>query len=342
MHSNFFKNRKKTYLIAEIGVNHNGSIEIAKKLIKIAKKIGMDAVKFQSFKADKLSSKKTKLTNYQKKNLNKNLSHYNMLKKLELSEKDQKKLFLFCKQNKIEFISTPFDVESAKFLNSLGVKYFKTASPDLHDVYLHKYLSKINKKIIISTGMSNEDEIKKCLRFYKNKKKFALLHCISEYPCAHKNVNMKALNILKKYSNTVGFSDHTLDNLSSITAVCLGSKIIEKHFTLNKNMEGPDHIFSLDPKEMKAFKDTIRDTETILGKEIKKCQYAEKLNKKITIKKIIAKKDIKKGSRVNENHFSLIRLNKGLSGFHLKNIVNKYSKKKIKAGSLITESYFKK
>ena len=340
MHSNFFKNRKKTYLIAEIGVNHNGSVKIAKKLIKIAKKIGMDAVKFQSFKAEKLSSKKTELTEYQKKNLTQKVSHFGMLKKLELSEKDQKELFIFCKKIRIEFISTPFDVQSAKFLNHLGVKYFKTASPDLQDVYLHKYLSKLDKKIIISTGMSNEEEIKKCLSFYKKKSKVALLHCVSAYPCNYKSVNMKALNILKKYSNTIGFSDHTLGNLSSIIAVSLGSKIIEKHFTLNKNMEGPDHKFSLDPKEMKIFKETIRNTEIILGSEIKKCQVAEKLNKKITIKNIIAKKNIKKGTCVKEDDFTLTRLGKGLTGFYLKKIVNKYSKKEIKAGSVIKESYF--
>ncbi len=341
MHSNFFNNRKTTYLIAEIGVNHNGSIKIAKKLIKTAKKIGMDAVKFQSFKAEKLSLKRTQLTAYQKKNLSKKTSHFDMLKKLELSEKDQKELFLFCKKNRIEFISTPFDVESAKFLNKLGVKYFKTASPDLHDTYLHKYLSKLDKKIIISTGMSNENEVKKCLSYYKNKKKIALLHCVSAYPCDYKSINMKALSILKKYSNTVGFSDHSLDNISSIIAVSLGSQIIEKHFTLNKNMNGPDHIFSLNPKEMKKFKEAIRSTEIILGNKIKKCQPSEKLNKKITIKKIISKTNINKGTRVNENHFTLKRTDRCLTGFQLNNIIKKYSKKKIKEGSVIKLSYFK-
>jgi N,N'-diacetyllegionaminate synthase len=340
MHSNFFNNGKKTYLIAEIGVNHNGSVQIAKKLIKIAKKIGMDAVKFQSFKAEKLSSTTTKLTEYQKKNLIKQVSHFDMLKKLELSENDQKQLFLFCKKIKIEFISTPFDVHSAKFLNKLGIKYFKTASPDLHDVYLHEYLSKLNKKIIISTGMSNEKEIKNCLSFYKKKNKIALLHCVSSYPCNYKSVNMKALNILKKYSNTIGFSDHTLDSLSAITAVSLGSKIIEKHFTLNKNMEGPDHRFSLDPNEMKIFKETIRNTEIILGEEIKKCQSDEKKNKKITIKSIVAKKNIKRGSRVTKDDFTLTRMGKGLTGFYLKKIINKYSKNQIKSGSLIKKSFF--
>ena len=341
MHSNFFKKRKKTYLIAEIGVNHNGSIKIAKKLIRIAKKIGMDAVKFQSFDAKKLSSKKTKLTDYQKRNLSKKVSHYEMLKKLELSENDQKKLFIFCKKIKIEFISTPFDVKSAKFLNRLGVKYFKTASPDLHDVYLHGYLSKLDKNIIISTGMSNEEEIRNCLSFYKKKNKIALLHCVSSYPCNYKSVNMKALNVIKKYSNTVGFSDHTLDNLSSIIAVSMGAKIIEKHFTLNKNMEGPDHKFSLNPKEMKIFKETIRNVELILGDEIKKCQIEERLNKKITIKNIIAKKNIKIGTLVKADDFTLTRIGKGLTGFSLKNIINRYSKKEIKIGSIIKESYFR-
>ena len=171
MYSNFFRKKTKTFIIAEIGVNHNGSIDIAKKLIKIAKKIGADAIKLQSFKVDSLTLKKTNLTNYQKKNLKKKQTHYEMLKKLELTEKVQKKLFLFSKKIGVEFISTPFDVESAKFLNKLGVNFFKTASPDIQDIYLHRYLAKTNKKIIISTGMTNEKEINECLRNYKNKKK---------------------------------------------------------------------------------------------------------------------------------------------------------------------------
>ena len=341
MQSSFFKNKQNCFLIAEIGVNHNGSLKIAKKLIRLAKKIGMDAVKFQSFKASKLSSKETRLTNYQKKNLTKKLTHYQMLKNLELTEKDQKNLFNYCKKMKIEFISTPFDLDSAKFLNSLGVKYFKTASPDLHDFFLHKYLSKLNKKIIISTGMSNQKEIEQCLKLYKKKSNIALLHCVSSYPANHKSINMRALNILRKYTSNIGFSDHTLDNLASVVAISFGSKIIEKHFTLDKKMEGPDHKFSLDPNELKLFKEKIRETEVIMGKEEKKCQIDEKLNKQITVKNIFAKRKIYKGKKINESDLYLKRSGNGLMGSEIHKIINKVSKKNILANNKIKKIYLR-
>ena len=341
MYSKFFNRKKNTFIIAEIGVNHNGSVAICKKLIKFAKKFGADAVKIQSFKASKLSTKKTALTNYQKKNLKVKQSHYEMLKKLELSEQNQKELFLFSKKIGIEFISTPFDVNSAKFLNKLGVKLFKVASPDLQDVYLHKYLNQINKRVIISTGMSNEKEIDECLKYYKNKKKIALLHCVSSYPASYKSINMRSLNILKNKVDVIGFSDHTLDNLSSLIAVSMGAKIIEKHFTLDKKMKGPDHRISLNPKEMERFINQIRKTEIILGEEIKVCQLEEKANKKIVTKNIITKKNIKSGTKVKITDLELLRAGNGLTGFELKNIVNKISNRDIKSGTIIKKNYFR-
>ena len=339
----FFPSNKlnRTFIIAEIGVNHNGSLATAIKLVKIAKKIGADAIKLQSFKTDKLTLKTTKLTNYQKKNLKKKLSHYEMLKQLELSEKNQKKIINLCRRIKIEFISTPFDIDSALFLHKQIIKYFKTSSPDLSDIFLHKFLSKLNKKIIISTGMSNEKEIKKCLNNYKNKKNIALLHCVSNYPSSYNAMNINCLETLKKYSKIYGLSDHTLDFLASITAVAKGAKIIEKHFTLDKKMEGPDHKFSLNPKEMKEFIFQIRNVEKILGKNKKFCQPEERPIKKITVKSLVSLKDIPKGKKLIKDDFILLRAGYGISGFDLDRVINKVSKTEIKKGKVLNFKHIK-
>ena len=322
-------NLKKVYIIAEAGVNHNGNFNLAKKLIFEAKKSGADAIKFQSFNTDKLAIKKTPLAKYQKKKLSRISTHYQMLKKLELKEIEFKKLNKISKKLKIDFISTPFDVNSARFLNSLNVKYFKTASPDLSDYYLHKYLSSINKKVIISTGMSNISEIKKCIKFYK-KKNIILMHCVSSYPAPDKNLNLKCLSLLKKYSSQIGYSDHSLNNTAAIVAISLGAMVIEKHFTLNNKMKGPDHFFSLNPKKFKEFVNQIRVAEKMLGVKKKECQIIEKDVKKISVKTVVASKNFKKGEKINHNNICLKRPNLGISGFDIEKIIGKKLKKNIK------------
>ena len=250
-----------------------------------------------------------------------------MLKKLELSKKDFFKLKVYSRQKKIDFLSTPFDVESAKFLNSLKVKFFKTASPDLSDYYLHKYLSSLNKKIIISTGMSTISDIKKCLKFHK-KKNVILMHCVSSYPAPDKSLNLNSLHLIKKLGFQIGFSDHSIGDLASTIAVSLGAKVIEKHFTLNNNMSGPDHFFSLNPKNFKKFVFKLRNAEKILGKAQKKCQPEEKKIKKISIKSIVAKKNLFKGDKITFDNISLKRPNIGISGFDIKKIIGKKLKRK--------------
>ncbi len=318
--------KKRTYIIAEIGVNHNGSLALAKKMIIEAKKCGADAVKFQSFKAQKLASKITPKVKYQINNTKKSESHLEMLKKLELSDKQIKTLFNFTKRKKLDFISTPYDVESAKFLNQIGVKIFKTASADLSDIFLHKYLSQLNKTIIISTGMSNLQDIEKCLKYYstKSRKKIYLLHCVSNYPCKKESLNLNCLDLIeKKFKLKVGFSDHTTDYFASIVAVSKNAKIIEKHFTLNTNMIGPDHKSSMMPKAFKDYINKIRNTEVILGEKLKKCQMEEYEMKKVSVKGFIVKNNLNKGQKIKISNLDLQRPNFGLTGFDLNKILGR-------------------
>ena len=290
------KNPKQTFVIAEIGVNHNNNISLAKKLIEKAKFAGADAVKFQTFKAKNLVLPGTRKVKYQLKSPNDKEDHYQMIKNLELSYEDHKILFKFCKKKKILFLSTPYDVESAKFLNNLGVKMFKTASADLIDYNLHNYLAKLRKPVIISTGMSSLDDIKKTLHIYKKSgnSKITLLHCVSNYPCSLKSINLNVLYTLKKFGYRVGYSDHSNEILIPSLAVSAGSKIIEKHFTLNKNLKGPDHKASLNVMEFRKMVKQIRKTEIVMGKNVKKIQPEELEMSKISKKSLYFNKDKKK------------------------------------------------
>ncbi len=334
---------KKTFIIAEIGVNHNGKLKKAKKLIDVAKRAGADAVKFQTFTADKLADKNTKKVNYQKINTDKKENHYQMLKKLELSRDDTKKLFNYAKKIKIIFLSTPYDPDSAIFLDKIGVKIFKTASADLSDYILHKTLSKFNKQVIISTGMSNIIDIKKCLNNYKSKKKISLLHCVSNYPCSAGSINLNVLDALKKeFKMPIGYSDHSLENIASISAVAKGYKILERHLTLNKFQKGPDHKSSLDPKEFKEFIREIRLVEKVLGNSIKKCQPEEKEMKKISSKSLYFNKDMSIGDKINEHDLLAKRPSGGISPSEIKKVINKRLWSNVKKGNQLSIKNFKK
>ena len=322
---------KKTFIIAEIGVNHNNNIKIAKKLIIEAKKAGCDAVKFQTFKASKLVRPKTKKVPYQKINEKDKEDHYDLIKKLELSRKNHLILKKFCEKKKIEFISTPYDVESAKFLNQIDINTFKTASADLYDFELHDYLSKTKKNVIISTGMSTIQDIKKTLSIYKknSSNKYSLLHCTSNYPCSYKSVNLNALKELKKYSSVVGYSDHTIGSLTSCIAVGLGAQIIEKHFTLNKKMKGPDHKASADPKELRELVKNIRITEIILGSNEKKIQKEEKEMLKISKKGLYYSENLKSGVKITRKNILNIRPENKYTSFDLNQVLGKKLKKNV-------------
>ena len=336
-----FSKINKTYIIAEIGVNHNNNMNLAKKMITSCKNLGANAVKFQTFKADTLALKNTNKVPYQKNN-NKNENHYQMLKKLELSEKNHKLLFKFCKKKKIDFISTPYDLESANFLNKLGVKIFKVASADITDLDLHKFLSKTNKPVIVSTGMSTFKEIDKIVKIYKSTKNLALLHCVSNYPCKFSSINLNCLMLFKKkYKNiTIGYSDHSKNSLAASLSIALKAKIIEKHVTYNKKAKGPDHKASADFNDFKNLILDIRDTEKILGKSEKKIQKEEMKMLKISRKSFFYKSNFKRGYKINLNDLLLIRPNKGILPYQLNEVLNKRLKVEVRSLAPVKLNHF--
>ncbi len=330
MSKKFFLNLKKSYIIAEIGVNHNNNLNLAKKLIIQAKKIGADAVKFQTFTAKKLVKPGTRKVKYQKNSEKDNETHYDLIKKLELSEKHHKLLKNFTENLKIDFISTPYDVTAARFLNKLGLKIYKTASADLHDFELHEYLAKSKKRVIISTGMSTLEEVKKTVKIYKKYKNsnIALLHCTSNYPCSVKSINLLSMLQLKKIAPIIGYSDHSKGNLATTNAIALGAKIIEKHFTLDKSLKGPDHKASADVKEFEELVRKIRETEALLGSKVKRIQPEELEMRKISKKGLYFGGNFEKGDKIKKTDILNIRPANKFTSFDIKNFDGLKLKKK--------------
>lgn len=304
------------FIIAEIGVNHNGDLNLAKKMILEAKKAGVDAVKFQSFKANKLVSKGAKKADYQLKNTNNEESQYNMIKRLELTKEDHIYLKSLCDSEGIMFLSSPFDVESAKLLLSLSVDTVKIPSGEITNLPYLEEIGSLYKNIIISTGMSNLDEIKEAINILNKfgDKNITVLHCNTEYPTPMEDVNLLAIKTLEKELNLpIGYSDHTDGIEVSISAVALGATVIEKHFTLDKNLEGPDHKASLEPKELKKMVDSIRNIEKALGNGIKLPSNSEKKNIAIARKSIVAKCNICKGEVFTKENLDIKRPGDGIS-----------------------------
>ena len=341
---NFFENLKSVYIIAEAGVNHNGNINIAKDLIDKAKDVGADAVKFQSYKANKLANVNTPKVNYQKFNaIKSDETHLEMLQKYELSEVDHINLKNYCDKKNIDFLSTPYDVESAKLLTRLNVKMFKVASADLVDFQLHKYLSSTYKPVIISTGMSSLEEIEKTLKIYDlQKSSIILLHCVSNYPCSIKSINLNSMALLKNYFKLpVGYSDHSSDYITASISVALSSKVYEKHLTLDKKMEGPDHKASSNPEEFLNLVNEIRKTEIILGNYSKSIKEEELEMRKISRKSLYLAKDVKYSQNVKESDFNLKRPGIGISPLEIPNIVGKTYLRDISEGELLKKEDFK-
>ncbi len=317
----------KTYIIAEAGVNHNGSFELAKKLVDKAYEAGADCVKFQTFKAENVISKFAQKAEYQKETTGSDESQLDMVKKLALSFDEFKKLKAYCDIMGIEFLSTPFDLESADFLNDLGMKIFKIPSGEITNLPLLRKINSFGKKIILSTGMANLDEIKACLDILKDCD-VSLLHCTTEYPCPYNNVNMNAMLTLKeKFNLPVGYSDHTKGIEIPIMAVSMGAEIIEKHFTLDKNMEGPDHKASLEPNELKQMVESIRNVECAFGNGIKTPQESEIKNIEIARKSIVAKCEIKKGELLTEENLTTKRPATGISPMKWDEIIGTIAQK---------------
>ena len=304
---------QKVFIIAEAGINHNGSLELAKLMVDKSVEAGVDCIKFQTFKSENLVNKDAKKAEYQINNTGSDDSQYSMLKKLELSYSDFSELKSYCDEKGIMFLSTPFDLESIDFLANLGMKIFKVPSGEITNL---PYLRKINsykREVILSTGMANLEEIHDALNILKDCK-VTLLHCTTEYPCPYDSVNMNAmLTIRDKFNLPVGYSDHTRGIEIPVMAVAMGAKVIEKHFTLDKTMDGPDHKASLEPDELKKMVSFVRNVEKAFGTGVKEPQEAEKKNIAIARKSIVAKCDIKKGDIFTEENLTCKRPASGIS-----------------------------
>ncbi len=333
--------RFKSIIIAEIGVNHNGNIEIAKKLINLAKRAGCDFVKFQSFIASNLVKQNTAIVKYQKNNLKrKNLKQIDMLQKYELTYNDHKTLINYCKKKRIKFLSSPFDTDSLKLLFKLGVKNIKIASGEITHYPLLRDIGKRAKKVFLSSGMSNIQEINTAIKILQKnglkKENIVILHCHSDYPTKLKDVNLNAMKSIKEIFKTkVGYSDHTLGFETAISAIAMGASAIEKHITLNKKMIGPDHIASMEPKEFIRFTKSLRNVEELLGSYKKKPSKTELKVKKFIRKSIVAKFDIKKGDNFSELNIISKRPEGGISPLKWRKIIGKRSKQNFKKDEFI-------
>lgn len=327
----------KTIIIAEAGVNHNGKFSIAKKLIDKAKYAGADAIKFQTFVPEQLTTINVKTAKYQSK---KSISQQSLLRKLNLKFEDFIKLKKYCKKKNIFFLSSAFDLISLNFLLKLNLKFYKIPSGQINDLpYLH-LLAKKNKKILLSTGMSNMNEITRCIktliRYGTKKSNISLLHCNSAYPTPMEDINLKTLNLFKKtFKSQIGLSDHSEGTLAPILSIALGSKFIEKHFTLSKKMIGPDHRSSLDPKEFKIMVQNIRLAEKTLGKEEKIVTKSEKQNIKFVRKSIVAKKVIEEGEKFSNSNITTKRPGHGINPMKFFKVLGKKAKKKFNKDELI-------
>ena len=330
----------KTFIIAEAGVNHNGSVEIAKRMIEVAKECGADAIKFQTFKAEEVVSKYAPKAEYQKQTTGEIESHLQMLKKLELSFDDFIVLKEYCDKLGIMFLSTPFDFESIDFLNSLGLEIFKIPSGEITNLpYLEK-IGKLRKKVILSTGMADLGEIEDALDILTScgtkKEDITILHCNTEYPTPYEDVNLLAMLTIKEaFKVKVGYSDHTLGIEVPIAAVALGASVIEKHFTLDRNMQGPDHKSSLETNELKAMVKAIRNVEKALGDGIKKPSPSEIKNKIIVRRSIVAKRNIKRGEIFNEENITVKRSATGISPMRWYEILGKTATRDYKEDEII-------
>ena len=325
---------KKVIIIAEAGVNHNGDIMIAKKLIDVASEAKVDYVKFQSFKADKLVSPIAKKAEYQIKNLkDKDDFQYQMLKRLELSEEDHEELILYCKTKNVKFFSTAFDVDGVSYLSSLNLDAFKIPSGELTNFPYLKAIAQTGLPVILSTGMATLEEIGESISVLinhgTNKENLTVLHCNTDYPTPMADVNLKAmLKIKEKFDVNIGYSDHTIGTEIPIAAVALGAKIIEKHFTLDRNLKGPDHKASLEPKELKYMVDSIRNLEQAMnGDGIKEPSQGERKNISIARKSIHLLRDLSSGSVISEEDIIPLRPGDGICSMNWEKVLGKTLKR---------------
>jgi N,N'-diacetyllegionaminate synthase len=330
----------KTLIIAEAGVNHNGKMAIAKDLINSASIAGADIVKFQTFKAENLATRQADMAIYQKKNTNKKESQFEMLEKLELSDDEFMELNETCSAKGIEFLSTAFDLESLEFLLGLNPQRVKIPSGEITNLPYLRRVGRLGTEVIMSTGMAHLNEIGQAIRTLElagtNREKITVLHCTTNYPTEMYEVNLNAMrNIGSEFGVKFGYSDHTLGIEVSIAAVALGACVIEKHFTLNRNQEGPDHRASLEPVELSTMVTSIRNIETALGDGIKKPNMSEIENAKVARKSIVARRDIKKGEMFTIENLTTKRPGTGINPMNWDSVIGTFSSKDFQADDLI-------
>lgn len=332
-----------TYIIAEAGVNHNGDIDKAKQLVLIAKNAGCDCVKFQTFLADKIVTKTAAKARYQIENTGNAETQYEMLKKLELSKRDYKELRDYCKKVGIDFMSTPFDEEAVDILEELGVTAYKLSSGDITNKSLIQYVGLKQKKIFLSTGMSTLDEVRKAIQWLQEvgNKNIVLLHCTSNYPAAYKSVNMQAMKTMHNiFSYEVGYSDHTNGVEIPFMAVSMGATVIEKHFTYDKNAEGPDHKASLEPNELDYMVKGIRHIEEAMGDGVKKPTLQELETRKVARKSLIWTHDMKVGDIISQDDICCKRPGVGIAPERKDDLIGKVISRNCYMDDLIKEEDF--
>lgn len=304
------------YIIAEAGVNHNGNLDLALKLCDAAKEAGVDAVKFQTWKTENIVTASARQAAYQTENTGKEESQYDMLKGLELSYDHFRTIQDYCKKIGIDFLSTPDEEESLEFLVSLGLPFIKVGSGEVTNIPYLRKIGSCKKPVILSTGMSNIAQVALAYDtlLQAGADGVSLLHCTTNYPCPYNEVNLNAMITLREaFKCKVGYSDHTMGTEVPVAAVAMGAEIIEKHFTLDKNMEGPDHKASLEPAELKQMVQQIRNIEVALGDGIKRPNKSESENAKVVQKSILAKRPIKKGEILTEDILAVKRAGEGIS-----------------------------
>lgn len=333
----------KTFIIAEAGVNHNGDIKIAKKLIDVAVDAHADAIKFQTFKAENVVTSSTPKAKYQIKNMGTDESQFEMLKKLELPASDYKELFAYCEEKNIIFMSTPFDEESVDFLDSMGMGILKIPSGEITNKPLLQHIAAKGKPILLSTGMSYLGEVEKAMIWINEiwdrldkKPGLTLLHCVSNYPASEEDSNLLAMKTMEAaFGLPVGYSDHTIGVEIPIAAVAMGAKVIEKHFTLDRNMEGPDHKASLESDELRGMINAIRRVEKALGDGIKKPTNSESELRKVARRSLVLARDVKSGETITANDITIKRPGTGIEPEFLDFIAGMKVEKDIIADSVL-------
>lgn len=326
------------FVIGEIGVNHNGSLELAKRLIDVAVKAGADAVKFQTFSAERLVTRTARKADYQSRNHQVDESQFDMLKRLELSESDLRACKSYCDEHGIVFLSTPFDEQAADLLEDVGVSGFKISSGDLTNLPLLSHIAAKGLPMIISTGMATMGDIEDAVTAIQEAgaPPLAILHCVSDYPAAPEEANLAAMDtIAQAFGHVVGWSDHTLGDAVSLASVARGARFLEKHYTLDTAMEGPDHRASLDPDEFTALLSKIRTVETAIGDGVKRPQASERATAEVARRSIVAADDIAAGTVIDGSHLVMKRPGTGLMPKHHGWVVGRVAARDIAADTLI-------